>query len=150
MEIVWQLFCASGTMSTFKVFCEELNTTCADKLGLNWTLCADELGFKINEQQFERVHWLGKYTDKEQRPIIAKLTLFKDKERILSCGHKLKGTSTYICEYFSPETRHAGRKLMKFTKAQNKAYRRYVDKLCINSTTYIYNSAEKAIVPLNR
>lgn len=94
MEIVWQLFWASGTMSTFKVFFKKSNTTCADKLGLNRTFCAHELGLKTTEQPFERVHWLGKYTDEKQRSIIAKLTLFEGKKRILSCGHKLKGTST--------------------------------------------------------
>lgn len=99
-----------------------------------------------------RAHWLGKYSDDEdkQRHIIAKLTVFKDKDRILSSAHKLKGTSYSIREDFSPETRRARQKLIEFAKTQNKAFKLSVDKLRIESRTYIYDGSASAVVPLNR
>lgn len=112
-------------------------------------LCADKLGPKMNEHIFEHIHRLGKHTGRKQRLITFKLAPFKKKEHILSCVQKLKGRSTSIHNNFSPETQDARRKLIEFAKKKNKAVSFSVDKLYIHSTTYIYDSAESAIVPLD-
>lgn len=112
--------------------------------------CSEKLELTTTSSQFERVHRLGKFTEGKNRPIIAKLTFYKDKEQILSCARKLKGTTYSIGEDFSPATRQARRKLVTFAKSQNKAFKISVDRLHINKQVYIYDVASDDVVLTNR
>ncbi|KAH6933159.1 hypothetical protein HPB50_012528 [Hyalomma asiaticum] len=65
-------------------------------------LCSQHLGITPQSSQIER---LGRYNTGKCRPIITKLTFFKDKHSIMEMGHKLKGTLFAIREDFAPQTR---------------------------------------------
>lgn len=44
--------------------------------------CSEKLEITTTSSQFERVHRLGKFTEGKNRPIIAKLPFYKDKQHI--------------------------------------------------------------------
>ena len=51
-----------------------------------------ELGFiDANNIEIQRVHRFGKKKDDQPRPIIARFLRYKDCEKLLSLGHRLKG-----------------------------------------------------------
>ena len=51
-----------------------------------------ELGFiDANNIEIQRVHHLGKKRDDEPLPMIATFLRYKDCEKLLSLGHRLKG-----------------------------------------------------------
>lgn len=112
--------------------------------------CSERLDITTTSAQFERVHRLGRFTEGKNRPIIAKLTFFKDKQQILSSARKLKGSTFSIGEDFSPATRQARRKLVSFAKAQNKAFKVSVDRLHIDKKTYVYDINTDAVVLSSR
>lgn len=112
--------------------------------------CSEQLQMTANGVQFERVHRLGKYSPEKRRPIIAKLTHFKDKALILSSGPKLKGTNIALREDFLPATRKARAKLTNFAKSLKKKYRLSVDKLRIDSKTYTYNVTTDTVMQFNQ
>ncbi|KAH9367789.1 hypothetical protein HPB48_004447 [Haemaphysalis longicornis] len=62
--------------------------------------CRDNLGLTLDPKQIERIHRLGRHRNDHQRPIIAKFTFFKIKEKIPSNGRKLKGGNFSIVRYF--------------------------------------------------
>lgn len=92
------------------------------------------------------MHRLGKYAEGKNRPIIAKLTFFKDKQNILSSARKLKGTQQSIGEDFSPATRQIRKKLLDFAKPLHVPFKLAVDRLLIDKKTYIYDSTTNAVV----
>lgn len=111
---------------------------------------SERLEITTTSSQFERVHRLGKFTERKNRPITAKLTFFKDKQQILSSARKLKGTTLSIGEDFSPATRQARRKLVGIAKAQNKAFKVSVDRLHMDKKTNVYDSNTDAVVLSSR
>lgn len=102
-------------------------------------LCTDKLQVPCTSSQFERVHRIGRYSPDKQRPIIAKFSFYKDRQKVLSSAFKLKGSTVSIGEDFSPSTRLARRKLVAFAKIQNKKFNLSVDKLRMGKDTYVYN-----------
>ncbi|KAH9370782.1 hypothetical protein HPB48_014722 [Haemaphysalis longicornis] len=74
------------------------------------TFCSEKLSISLTNDHFERVHRLGKYHTHKQRPIIAKMSSFKGKQKVVSTAHKLKGTGFSIGEDFSPSTRYSTQK----------------------------------------
>ena len=59
----------------------------------------------VNNMQFERVHRMGVNSGNNDKPrnIVAKFTLFKDREIVRRARHELKGTKFYINEQFPKE-----------------------------------------------
>ena len=64
--------------------------------------------------QINRAHRVG---SKDDAPIIARLTFFKDKERIMKSKKKLDGTDIYIGEDYSKGVREIRKTLSKIKKA---------------------------------
>ncbi|KAH6930596.1 hypothetical protein HPB50_014933 [Hyalomma asiaticum] len=111
--------------------------------------CFEKLQLTLTGTQFERVHRLGRHEEK-CRPIIVKLTFFKDKEQILSQARNLKGTAFSVREDFSLATRQTRRKLIEFAKSQNKPFKLLVDKLRIENVSYGYDPITKSVVRSRR
>ncbi|KAH6932776.1 hypothetical protein HPB50_009400 [Hyalomma asiaticum] len=74
------------------------------------------------------------------------MTFYKDKERILSATHKLKGSEFSIREDFFPATREARRKLIEFAEAKQKFFKLSVDRMRIDDETYV----KSTVVQLSR
>nr|XP_037268540.1 uncharacterized protein LOC119159791 [Rhipicephalus microplus] len=110
------------------------------------TFCSQKLGIPLTNDHFERVHRLGKYKTDKQRPIIAKMSSFKNKQKVLSAAHKLKGTDFSIGEDFSPSTRYCRKKLIEFAKRLKKPITLSVDKLRIDDKTYMYDHATDSVI----
>ena len=90
--------------------------------------------------KFERVHRLN--SNSEHRPIIAKFSSFKDKERVFRAARILKGSNERISEDFTRRVRDTRSKLVPFLiKAREdgkKATLRY-DKLMIDGRPFVFN-----------
>ncbi|XP_077530970.1 uncharacterized protein LOC144143023 [Haemaphysalis longicornis] len=108
--------------------------------------CQEKLELPTSTTQYERVHRLGKFSSEKNRPIIAKLSSFKDKQSILSAAHKLKGTTFSIGEDFAPSTRAVRRKLVAFAKPLDKPFKLVLDKLYVDKKVYIYDSDKNSVV----
>ena len=86
---------------------EEVNETSAKTESLLYSFLGDELVFKeddIDEISIERAYRLGKrnVNGEKPRPIIAKLSFYKNKEFILSNARILAGTVFGISQDFPP------------------------------------------------
>lgn len=112
--------------------------------------CSQNLGISMEPSQIERSHRLGKYNAGKCRPIITKFTLFKDKQRILENGFKLKGSNFAVREDFSLQTRVARKNLRDFAKSKGMPYKLNVDKLRIDNNTYFYDAISCAVVQSTR
>ncbi|KAM7298776.1 uncharacterized protein ISCGN_019345 [Ixodes scapularis] len=124
--------------------------TWAQSEGMVVAFCAGELGINIDPNNVERAHRLGKYAENKNRLIIMKLTHFKDKERILARGLKLKDTNFAIREDFSTDVRQARSKLIQFAKTQNTPFKLRFDKLIIGNSCYAYDIASGDVKRTNR
>lgn len=71
----------------------------------------NKLGQKLNS--IERIHRLWKKTPGKDRPVIMKLTDFRDKMKILQNCHKLKNTKISISEDYSKRVTEIRKKLWK-------------------------------------
>ena len=96
---------------------------------------------EINEIPIERAHRLGKVReDKKTRPIIAKFSFHKDKERrILSNARALAGSNYGISQDFPREIveiRKGLIKAMKEAKKEGHDTKLVYDKLYINGRRY--------------
>ena len=95
---------------------------------------------EIDEIPIERAHRLGKVRqDKKPRPIIAKFSFHKDKERILSNARTLAGTNYGISQDFPREIveiRKGLIKAMKEAKKEGHDTKLVYDKLYINGKRY--------------
>ena len=91
----------------------------------------------------ERCHRLGRKRQNGPRPIIAKLSFFKDKPRIFKQAHKLKGSRVSISEDFTKSVRDVRKKLLphlKKAKENNRSASLSFDKLRIGDKWFIVNS----------
>ena len=75
----------------------------AEERGENWQQCRNLLTKvirdKLNmEPQFERVHRVGKPSDKQPRDIVAKFTRFVDRDAVFRDRRKFKGTNIFVNE----------------------------------------------------
>ena len=76
---------------------------------------------ETNEIPIERAHRFGKIReDKKPRPIIAKFSFHKDKERILSSARTLAGTNYGISQDFPREIVEMRKGLFKVMKEAKK------------------------------
>ncbi|KAH6933125.1 hypothetical protein HPB50_012321 [Hyalomma asiaticum] len=112
--------------------------------------CSEKLDIVAGSIQFDRAHRLGKFSDTKRRPVITKLTYYKDKERILANARKLKGSDFYIREDFSLSTRQARQKLIEHAKTLKKPFKLSVDRLRIGGKTYAYDVTSASVLELNR
>lgn len=74
------------------------------------------LGIQINKPGIERVHRVGPYLVTKNMPTVVQFSSLKDKQAILSSGHKLKETGVTVREHVSVPLRHARRKLLEFAR----------------------------------
>lgn len=107
--------------------------------------CARHLELTLCSGDIERAHRLGKYSNGKNRPIIVKLLRFKDKESILSVGHKMKGTDYAVREDFCLAVRQARAKLIKYAKEQRSPFKLRFDKLHIGDNVYSYESVSDSV-----
>jgi hypothetical protein len=68
--------------------------------------------------EFDRVHRLG---NKVSAPVIARLTYYKDKIKLLRAKKKLMGSDIFIGEDFSRGVREIRKRLSQFLKAKKEA-----------------------------
>ncbi|XP_050036944.1 uncharacterized protein [Dermacentor andersoni] len=89
----------------------------------------------------QRAHRLGIFSHK-CRPVIAKFTESKMKEKILSLRNEFKSKGITISEDFSPATRLARQKLFEFgsTHAGPRSFKLRYNKLCFNNRCFMYNA----------
>lgn len=89
----------------------------------------------------ERAHRLGTYSPNKCRPVIAKFTNYKTREKIFSMRNRLKESNISITEDFSTNTRTARKKLIDFGKSQpgSPLFKLHYNKLSIGNKHYIYD-----------
>lgn len=106
---------------------------------------SDELGIQTGESiDLERVHRLRIPGNRNDGPIIAKFTKFKDREMVHNFARKkLDGRSQYrVAEDFTPRVRQTRRALGEhLVRARNKGHRASMkfDKLVIENKIYKYD-----------
>ena len=84
------------------------------------------------ELEFDRVHRL---TSKDDSPIVARCTFYKDKEAIMKAKGKLKGSTVFIGHDFSRRVREVRKKLiphLKTAKSQKKKATMVYDHLIVD------------------
>ena len=83
---------------------------------------------------FDRVHRLGrkKTGARFPRPIVCRLTYYKDKEMILKNAPKLRGSNISMCEQFSQETQELHSQLFSACKAAKEQENSPILKFYIN------------------
>lgn len=113
-------------------------------------LCSEKLGVNLQSTQIERSHRLGQFQTEKCRPIIVKLTYFKDKQLILENGKKFKDTDYAVREDFSLQTRLARKKLLEFAKSKKRTYKLSVDKLRMGDSVYMYDSDTDQVIEVSR
>lgn len=95
----------------------------------------------------ERAHRLGSYSPDKCRPIIAKFSNYKVKEKVLSARKLLKDKDITICDDYSPATRHIRSKLISFAKqlpGKPLFHLRY-NKLVVNKKQYTYDPVTDSV-----
>ena len=98
----------------------------------------------VNKIQFERVHRMGqKEENGKHRNIVAKFTLFKDKEIVRKQGKQLTGTNYYMFEQFPREIAQKLVPKMKAAISSGKQAWISYDKLYINGRP-VKNSVERS------
>ena len=98
--------------------------------------------------RFDRVHRLGRKRQNSPRPIIAKVTFFKDKQKIFNKASKLKGSNISISEDYVKSVRDARRKMVPHLKAarnKGKSAALQYDKLSIEGEKYTVNDEGRVI-----
>lgn len=97
----------------------------------------NKLGVHLQDLDIERAHRIGKAMSGKQRPIVARFTNFKTKEKVITAARRKKITGFYVNEDYSEETRQVRRnltELMKNKKSQGMtAFLRY-RKLVVRNT----------------
>lgn len=71
----------------------------------------------------EQVHKVSGFTTSKNRPIVAQLPSFKEKQNVLTRAHKLKGTTRSISEDYSSKVSLERRKLVPFAKDCKETFR---------------------------
>ncbi|XP_040357426.2 uncharacterized protein LOC121046817 [Ixodes scapularis] len=103
-------------------------------------LISRSLQLQVTPDCIERAHRIGSFNPTRCRPLVIKFSSFKVKDKVLFSRLKLKGSTTYITEDFSPATRIARKKLIEFGKATNCIYQLRYNKLHVNKKCYMYNA----------
>ena len=101
----------------------------------------------IENVEFDRVHRIGV---KDNAPIIAKCTFYKEKVSILKATGKLKGSNYFVGEDFPQSVRDIRRKLnIHFKKAREEGKKVFMvyDHLNINNEKFVLNGRGDGIEP---
>ena len=108
----------------------------------------DQLKFN-DDVQFDRVHRLHRGANS---PIVARFTLFKDKQRVFKAKRMLSGSeggsTIFIGEDFSKRVREVRRKLVPFlkeAKAKNKKATIVFDHLVIDGKRFYFDSVNNTL-----
>lgn len=91
-----------------------------------------QLGECVSPDRIERAHRIGQFCESKNRPIIVMFSSYKDKERILSCGPKLKETDFAMRNDLTPAVRLAHSKLLQHARTLDLPYKLRHDRLVIN------------------
>lgn len=114
--------------------------------------CQDRLQITFGEVQ--RAHRIGKYGPNYNRPIIVNFASYKDTEKILSNGRKLKGSNYGVSRDFSPRVREIRRRLWAVGKARKQNGQDKVslvhDKLIINGDAHGWDDITESVIKLNK
>jgi hypothetical protein len=78
----------------------------------------------VDELQFERVHRMGAKTDRHGRKIVAKFSLFKEREYVRKQWRTLQGSNYFVHEQFPKEVNDKRRKLVPKLKEAKQAGKR--------------------------
>ncbi|XP_052817962.1 uncharacterized protein LOC128243984 [Mya arenaria] len=89
----------------------------------------------VDSFKFDRVHRMGQRRQGSSRNIVAKFTLFKERELVRSQSSALKGTGNYVFEQFPREVSEKRRRMVPRIKEEqrkgNRAWLSY-DTLYVN------------------
>lgn len=110
-------------------------------------ICKSHLG--IYAVTLEQAHRLGRFQVGKNRPLIAKFTRFKEKQRVLISAKKLKGTKISLSEDYSESVRRKNKFLWDFVQSRKKEGDKYSlkrDVLWFNHTKYIYDEDVNQVV----
>lgn len=110
--------------------------------------CASHLQLTVETRDIERAHRLGTFCSERKRPVIVKFSHFKERERVLVAGRRIKVPGISIAEDNSPSTRFSRKRLVDFGKSQNVAFKLRYNKLIIGNDTYIFDSTSQKVVKL--
>ncbi|XP_077550763.1 uncharacterized protein LOC144164040 [Haemaphysalis longicornis] len=111
-------------------------------------VCSTQLDITLEPSAIERAHRIGKFAPDKIRPIMIKLAHFKTKEKIVSCGIKLKDTTFAVREDFAAATRLGRAKLLEFIRPRKCAFKLRVDKLIVGNKSYFYDAKADKITEL--
>ena len=107
----------------------------------------DNLG--LTEQiEFDRVHRIG---NKQDAPLIARCTFYKDKIKILRNRNKLNGTNLYVKEdlpVYVRETRKKLGELVKVNRDRGERVRIVYDHVYIENKKFVLNENRNALVEI--
>ena len=101
-----------------------------------------------HEVHIERCHRLGRKQQNKSRPIIAKMTFFKDKVRVMAQAHKLKESNLALSDDYTKAVREKRKKLLPHMhRARNNRKRATLtfDKLKIDDEIYAVNHVGKVV-----
>ncbi len=96
----------------------------------------------LNKMRIERGHRKGPYIQGMNRAITVKLHFFPDKQYILSCASRLKGSKYFINEDYATQTEKKRCTLYPIVKAARQLpqykdkVRLHIDKLRVDGRTY--------------
>lgn len=114
----------------------------------------DMLGVKISG--VERIYRLGRQKqggDHKPRPVIMKLLYFRDKESIMKCCPKLKGSAFSVSENFSRAVRDVRKKLWLQTKEnrdRHEQVRLVYDKVNVDGRVYRWDESRNDLLELTK
>ncbi len=109
----------------------------------------------LNKMRIERGHRKGPYIQGMNRAILVKFHFFPDKQYVLSCASRLKGSKYFINEDYAAETEIKRRTLYPIVKAarQLPQYKDkvwlHIDKLRVDGRTYTVENMLDLPAPLN-
>lgn len=102
-------------------------------------ICSNQLNIECSTSDFERAHRIGKFNNLRSRPVIVKFCNFKLKDKVVSAGHKLKGTAIKVSNDFSATTRLTRRQLIEYGKSQKLPFKLRYDKLYTDSKSFYFD-----------
>jgi ribA/ribD-fused uncharacterized protein len=137
---------------------EEKGESDADCLNKVYELLARKVGIPIpvlNRMSIVRGHRKGVHVEGKNRPIIVKFHYFPDKQHILSCAKRLKGTYYFINEDYAVETEKTRRmfypilkKSRQLPQFKDKVFL-HVDNLIVDGKAYTTETLQNLPEPLN-
>lgn len=107
----------------------------------------------IEVKTIERIHRIGNHRTSQGRPIILRLFDYSEKNKILSCCYKLKGTPLSVSEDFSKRVRDMRAHLWHSAaneRAKGAKVKLSFDKLKVNDKVYIWDPVKNARTDISK